>query len=205
MKSSFIKSAFTAASLVLLGAGMTAHAGPFDELSVVDESISFSAYESVYVAPVKMDLTFDRKFRVSGPTRQLPRGASRPMTDAEIDRNAQELHERLERRLSKNFAIADAPGDGVLTVEATVTRLISTRPTNKEIQLEVGLDLQNSVSAGGADIDVLLSENGEARAELSESFKGRFRDGLPRIHTWQDAEFAYNRLARKLTKYIAKN
>ncbi|MEO1028791.1 MAG: DUF3313 family protein, partial [Pseudomonadota bacterium] len=170
MKSSLFKSAFTAASLLMLSAGMAAHAGPFDELTIVDDTKSLASYQAVYVAPVAMDLTFDRNFRIIGRTAQLPRGASRPMNDQEIADRAHELHKRLERRLGKKLDVVDAPGEGVLTVEATVTRLISTRPTQKELIQEVGLSLNGSVSTGGADIDIRLSENGTELANISESW-----------------------------------
>lgn len=205
MKSASFKSAFVAVALLTSSAGLAAHAGPFDQLTVEETAKTLSEYQSVYIAPVNMDLKFDPRFRKIRRDIRPEAGASRPMSEAEIERKANDLHRELEKQLGKRLTIVDAPGEGVLTVEATVTKILPTRPTQEELGQRIGLQLAGSVSAGGADITVNLSENGQALASMREDYRANLIDGLPRIVTWQDADRAYDRMARKLARFVKKN
>lgn len=205
MKPTQLKSLVAAAALFTASAGLSASAGPFDSLEVSQEALALAQYEAVYIAPVVMDLKFDTQFRNIRRIQRPGRDESRPMTDAEIERKANDLHKDLRQALSKRMTLVDAPGEGVLTVEATVTRILPSRPTQEELGRRVGLQLSGSISAGGADIDVALSENGTSLAQISEDYKGNLNDGFPRVNIWQDADRAYDRLAKKLARYVAKN
>lgn len=205
MKHRFVKSALVAAALSLAGAALPAQAGPFDQLEVTETTTTFSQYDRVYIAPVIMDLTFDEQFRQIRRIQRPRRGATRPMTEAEVERKANDLHKDLVQALGKRLTIVDAPGEGVLTVQATVTRIIPSRPTGAELNQRIGLQLGGSISAGGVDIDAELSENGVSLAQIGEDYKSNLTDGIPRINIWQDADRGYDRFARKLSRYLARN
>lgn len=205
MKFTALRSALAASALLATGVSLPAHAGPFDTLETSETAVALSEYEAVYIAPVVMDLKFDAQFRNVRRIQRPDPDESRPMSDSEIERKANDLHKDLGQALGKQMTIVDAPGEGVLTVEATVTRILPSRPTQEELGRRVSLQFAGSISAGGANINVALSENGASLAQIGENYKGNLNDGFPRVSMWQDADRAYDRFSKKLARYIKKN
>ncbi|MFQ5564035.1 MAG: DUF3313 family protein [Parvularculaceae bacterium] len=190
-----------AAAAVVLAAATTiptaVSARSFDEVALTTDK-QLASYEAVYIAPVKAELNLD--------VRQIDRSGSgdRPISDRDIADKISDFQRELERAFSRSFDLADAPGPGVLTIEATLTDLASTRPTMAEYSRRVSLDFR-SVYVGRAEASFVLSGDGEVLATLSDRYVGSFTDGRPRIATWDDADYAFDSWARKLVKFVERN
>ncbi|MEO1476783.1 MAG: DUF3313 family protein [Pseudomonadota bacterium] len=174
-----------------------AMAGPFDEISRADD-VALAAYQSIYIAPVQVDLPTD--------TRKTVRDirSPRPVNERDQGLRAERLHRDLTRAFEKKFTLADAPGDDVLTVEATLTGLRSTRPTLADFQTEVQLDF-GSIYAGGADYAVRLSEAETTLVEIEERDRSNLNDGRLRVGVWQDADRSSRLFSSQLARYVKNN
>lgn len=190
-----------AAAFVILSASMAlpaaAGAASFDNVTLTTDR-QLSGFESVYIAPVKADLNLDvRPFDRSGY-------GDRPISDRDIGDKIADFQRNLERAFSKSFTLADAPGPGVLTVEATLTDLASTRPTLADYSHKISLDFR-SVYAGGAEVTFVLSEDGDVLATIGDRNFGSFADGRPRVGVWEDADYSFGSWSRRLVKFIQQN
>ena len=171
-----------------------AFAGSFDTEKVTTDR-SLSSFESVYIAPVQADLNLD-------VIAYDPRGTGdRPVDKSDVEERASDFHDALEKAFSKSYAIASAPGDGVLTVEATLTDLASSRPTLADDKRQSGLSA-SSVYAGGGAMKAVLSENGVVLAEVNDSFTSTLNDGRARAWIWSDADRAFNQWSRNLVEFV---
>ncbi|MEM6899673.1 MAG: DUF3313 family protein [Pseudomonadota bacterium] len=198
MKNTSSPSRFAAALFLTAAMTSPALAAPFDEITkTVDDTLA--SYESVYIAPVQLDLPED--------TRRTVRDirSPRPVTERDQTRRAERLQRDLTRAFGNNFELVDAPGEDVLTVETTLTGLRSTRPTLADQIAEVQLDFGSTVYAGGADYAVRLSEADTVLVEIEESDKSNLNDGRPRVGTWQDADRSSRLFSSRLARYVRDN
>lgn len=184
--------------LSLLLSSASANAAPFDTIKRID-TVELSNFEKVYVAPVAVDLA-DKEVRRN--IRDIH--SDRPVSDRDKARKAQDAYEDIVRALGKKFEVVDTPAPDVLTVEATVTRLTSTRPTLEDYSTIIGLNF-SSVYAGGADFNVRLKQGETLIADISDSYQTNFNDGRPRIGIWQDYDRVSKQFARKLARYVERN
>lgn len=168
----------------------------FDKAQVMQPA-ALSNVRSVYVAPVALELPAAER------RNDRRADAPRPVTARDAETRAAELTAALRRGFAKDFTVVDAPGPDVLVVEATLTRLESSRPTMADYQREPGLGFE-SVYAGGAALSVRLSRDGSEVASLSDRYVGSFSDGTPRIGVWQDSDRAFSRWSRQLPSWVAQ-
>ena len=150
-----------------------------------------SEFAAVYIAPVDLDLDFDDR-------------DDREVSERDQEARAADFYDDLVRAFSREFAIANEPGEGVITIQATLTDLASSRPTGADFRRKPGLSF-DSVYAGGAAVEIELLEDGETLAEISDDYSGNFNDGNPRVGVWQDANRAFSLWARQLVKFVRKN
>ncbi len=190
--------ALAAATLTLAS---VAHAGPFDTVTLETDT-PLSSYEKVYIAPVTVDFGDQRIRRSIRDIRGL-----RPVSERDQARKSGDLAEDLQREFGKRYILVDAPGDDVLTVETTLTQLVSTRPTLADARLtNANLSFQ-TVYAGGANYQVTLREGEQVIGviEDNQTRNNNLNDGRPRVGIWQDADRSFNRFSRQLARYIEKN
>ncbi|MEO0882488.1 MAG: DUF3313 family protein [Pseudomonadota bacterium] len=191
-----IRAMGSVAALVTLSVP-TAAAGPFDDVTVSNDR-TLAAFESVYIAPVQVDLPTDVRTNI----RDI--NSPRAVTENDQTLRAERLQRDLSRAFDRHFTLADGPGDGVLTVETTVTGLRSTRPTLADAELNVQIDF-SSIFAGGADYEAKISENKTELVTITDSFQSSLNDGRPRIGVWQDADRASRRFSDQLARYVRNN
>lgn len=178
------------------GLAMTA-AAAFDTAYVSSER-PLGAYEQVYVAPVSVELDHDvRRYRVGG-------SGDRPVEERDAALRAEDFHAALTDAFGRSFALAGAPGPGVLTVEARLIKLESSRPTMADYRQTPGLSAR-SVYAGGAEMHVTISEDGVLLAEIGDAWRGSLDDGRYRIGLWDDARRAFGSWARRLARFVEQN
>ncbi|MEM9667818.1 MAG: DUF3313 family protein [Pseudomonadota bacterium] len=170
-------------------------------------NVALSSYEQVYIAPVEIDLSPNQ----SGENAQIRARENRPTRrkDSDISErdqldNIAEFQETLTDAFAKKFELVDQPGDGVLTVDATITELISNRPTSNDLGRSQALSL-GSISAGGAAYRVELKEDDELLVQISDRYKTSLTDQVPRLSQWQDAHKTFKRFSRQLAKYTSKH
>ena len=198
MKTQTVRGITVAFAASLFASSLTATAAPFDTIET-QAATPLAGFEKVYIAPVSVELPerTRRNFRDNVN--------DRPVRESDQVRKAEDAHKDLVRAFErKNFAVVDAPGADVLTVETTITSLRSSRPTLADYDVQVGLDF-NSVYAGGADFDIRLSQEDTVLVEIEEDFRTRLDDGRPRVGIWQDVDRATQRVATRLAKYVTKN
>ncbi|MEO9968640.1 MAG: DUF3313 family protein [Hyphomonadaceae bacterium] len=189
--------AFTAATTMVAAA---AQAAPFDAIDRATDAPLYS-YEKVYIAPVETDFS---EHPVRRSTRDL-RGF-RPISERDQARKASDFAEELQSAFGKKYLLVDAPGDGILTIEATLTKLVSTRPTIADARSRTGLSF-SSLYVGGADYQINLIEGSTllTRIEEKQSNNSNLNDGLPRVGIWADADRSFDRFARQLARYVENN
>ena len=157
--------------------------------------------EQVYIAPVIMELDqreTSRNLRLRGQADAfVPAG-----DQAE---KAADLHAALTTALSKHSTISQTPGPNILTVTPKVTRLVASRLTLDSRASTLGLDVNRSVTAGGATFEITLSEDQAVLGSLEDKYSSNLNDGAPRIGFWDDADDAFSAFSRKLARYIHKN
>ncbi|MEO0982817.1 MAG: DUF3313 family protein [Pseudomonadota bacterium] len=156
-----------------------------------------SGFERVFIAPVTVALGEPDAGQIT-----YGRTSNRPVSEQDQARKAADLRDDLVDQFSRRFTLVEAPSADALTVETTITRLASTRPTQADVERNQRISL-TSTFAGGADFDVVLSVgDGAPLARLTDSYKSSFNDGRPRIATWADADRAFGRFARSLAKTV---
>jgi hypothetical protein len=181
----------------LAGVVLTTPAFAFDSASISADR-ELSSFESVYIPPVKVAL--DHRVG-SGPSYI---GGDRPVREEDAADKAADFHEDLVDAFGDSFSLASGSGLNVLTVEATLTRLQSSRPTMADLQEEPGLSMQSRY-AGGASMRVVFSENGSPLAEVGDGYtesldRHRFEAGM-----WDDANRAFSMWSRQLVDFVEKN
>ena len=189
---------FLIAVSAALSFSLVAAASPFDDVNRTADA-ALGNYQSVYIAPVEVALDPDTRTNI----RDID--SPRPVSERDQARRAERLNRDLTRAFGKTFTLADAPGDGVLTVEATLTGLRSTRPTLADQRVNVQLDFSSSVYAGGADFEVRLSEADTVLMEISDKDQSFLNDGRPRIGVWQDADRSFRSFSSKLVRFVRNN
>ena len=177
-----------------------AHARTFDSIDIQTDT-ALSAFEKVYIAPIEIDFS---EHRIRQNVRDLQ--GIRPVSERDQARKASDLIEDLQREFGKRYVLVDTPGADVLTVETTLTKLVSTRPTLADRRQTPTLDF-SSVYAGGADFQVELIAGGTTLATIedNQSRDSNFNDGRPRVGIWQDVDRSFNRFSRKLARYVSRN
>lgn len=171
--------AFVAALIASSG-----RAADFDRASV-EPGADLSAYSVVEIAPVKIALA-----------------GARPVAPQDAAAKAADLERALRTALAeKGGGGAATPGIGVLTVEATLTRLVANRPTVADIAARPELSHQ-SVYAGGAAFRAQLIENGRVLATIEDDYKVQFDADSPPVATWRDADRAFSYWARSLADFL---
>jgi hypothetical protein len=168
----------------------------FDQAQVMQPA-ALSNVQSVHVVPVALALPATTR-RVGARSDE-----PRPVAARDAEAKAAELTTALRRGFAKDFTVVDAPGPGVLVIEATLTRLEASRPTMADYHREPGLGFE-SVYAGGAAVDVRLSRDGSDIAVLKDRYVGSFSDGSPRIGIWQDTDRAFSLWSRQLPTWVAQ-
>lgn len=169
----------------------------FDQAQVMQPA-AMADVRSVHIVPVAVELP-------AATTRRGDRrgDAPRPVAARDAETKAADLTAALRRAFAKDFTVVEAPGPGVLVIEATLTRLEASRPTMADCHREPGLGFE-SVYAGGAAMDVRLSRDGSDVAVLKDRYVGSFGDGTPRIGVWQDTDRAFSLWSRQLPSWVAQ-
>ncbi len=181
--------ACAALAALIAAVAASSSAAAFDRESVTGDK-ALSSFKSVYIAPVALALEQGRD--------------ERPVRDKDAAARAEAFHEDLIDAFDGAFDMASAPAAGVLTIEATLTKLIATRPTMADFTDQPGLGFE-SVYAGGAAFSATLSEDGETLAEIGDRYASTLGDGAPKIATWQDADRAFSQWARQLVGFVEEN
>ena len=187
-----------AAALCSMSTFVPAIAAPFDEIETVNAA-PLASFQKVYIAPVKVELD-ETNIRRSVSTFRNGRN-DRPVSDRDQALKAQDSFEDIAKAFGKSFEVVEAPGEDVLTVETTITKLVSTRPTLADYRVIPGLSF-DSIYAGGGEFSIRLSEGETVLTEISDNYITNVNDGLPRIAIWQDYDRASKRIARKLARYV---
>lgn len=196
---SFIKRALalTAAAAMATSA---AHAHPFDSIETETEA-ALSGFTKVYIAPVAIDFSEHRVRRTVRDSTGF-----RQVSERDQSRKAEDLAEDLEREFGKRYTLVNAPGEDVLTIETTLTKLVSTRPTLADQRQTINLSFR-SLYAGGADYQVELTTGDTllATIEDNQTNQSNLNDGRPRVGVWQDTDRSFNRFSRQLARYVESN
>lgn len=175
----------------------TAAAAAFDSVYLSSDR-PLGSYERVYIAPVSAELDLDvRRYRTGG-------SGDRPVEERDAALRAEDFHGALVDAFGRSFALAAAPGPGVLTVEARLVKLEASRPTMADYRQTPGLSFR-SIYAGGAEMRVTLSEDGAVLAEIGDAWRGSLSDGRYRVGIWGDAQRAFSSWARSLARFVERN
>ena len=196
--------AFAAIGTAIMLPAAPAQASGFDSAETVQEA-TLSSFTKIYIAPVEVTLDEADFSLNSRRGRGRNNSGQRPITESDQDLKANDLHRALSRSFAKNFEIVDAPTADALTVSATITKLTPSRPTANEQSRGVGVQFGGSVSPGGASYSVVFTNNNQTLYTATESYRGNLTDGIPRIEIWYDTDVAFDRFAKKLSRYVRKN
>jgi hypothetical protein len=162
----------------------------------VTPGVRLADYEAVYVAPVAVELKVDGlAARATG---------ERAVDEADQQRKAGDLRQRLIDRIGASRRIVDAPSEKTLIVETTITRLQSSRPTQADYRRNPTLAF-DSVYAGAQEARVQLSVDGAPVGSLRMTYDAALGDGRFRISVWDDADRAFDLWAVDLVDFIARN
>jgi len=186
--------------LALAGAcASTTGPAQFDEASITSDS-RFAEYQKVYIADVTYDASIaDRK---TGLSSARFGSTERPVRERDLNAKADDLERVLKREIGKTKQIVRSPGDGVLTVSATITDLAANQPTMADISEQPSLS-QESIYAGKSSVSITLSENGRTLATLSETYQGDLNDNIGRPAIWQDVDRGFYFTANKVARFIS--
>lgn len=184
--------------LALAGACASQGGTPtFDEASIVSDS-RFADYEKVYIADVT--ISDELRNREAQSRRNSVGSDDRPVTERDLQAKAADLKKQLKREISRSKQIVSAPGEGVLTVQAELLDLVSSRPTMADFAGEPALSSQSRY-VGGADIRVTIMDGERMLATVTENYQGSFTDQRGNS-IWGDANhgiyIAANKVARLL-------
>ena len=173
-------------------------AGRFD---AYEGTADLRGYDAVYVAPVTADEALLARIgaRTLGPFDQ-----TRALSERDVAYQQRELAEELTRQLGRVAELRDAPGPGVLTVEAQLTALDANLPTQAELADQPGLDFVRSRSVGDAAARVRLSEDGRELAVIEDrAFRRNLNDPTVGVGVWNTANQFYDRFSRKVAALLA--
>lgn len=185
-----------AGAALALSLAFAAPVSAFDSKSI-SSSAKLSSFESVYIAPVGIALE---------EPRPSPRSLSgeRPVSEKDAALKAEDFHEDLVDEFGDAFTLASGPGAGVLTIEATLTRLEASRPTIADLREQPGLSMESRY-AGGASVAVAFSENGAPLGEVSDSYTETLDNHRFQAGVWEDTDRAFSSWARRLVDFVQKN
>lgn len=194
------KSLILAATLGIALTGAPSHASPFDTVNTSQSGSTLGTYQQVFISPVGVDL----EDRQTGALARLR--AKRPVvSESEASEKAEDLYRVLVSEFEDRIELVSAPGPGVLTVSPTITRLVPSRLNNVEGARNINRNSVTSVYAGGAKIELTLSDQGATLATIKDGFQSSLNDGAPRVTRWQDTDDAFANFSAKLKRYIANN
>lgn len=176
--------AATAFAIVAVCGGAAA---AFDRASVVSGA-NLSKYPSVYVAPVKVSLD----------------QSERKVTARDASAKAADLRNDIVGAFERSHTITTGPGPDVLTVSATLTRLVANMPTLADYEDNPSLS-SHSIYAGGAAFEATLSSPSGELASVSDRYDGQLDDRRPPVAIWEDADRAFNSWARRLQDFVEEN
>jgi hypothetical protein len=164
--------------------------------------------------PVKVDikLSEDLAYRAENlPKKLSDRGGSSRLNSGFAnngyygDKALEDLQNRLERRLNQSFEKSGIVIDDTapVTLVVTIEDAKPNRPTFRQLSKEPALSYQ-SFGLGGAEIsseliDASGNSLGQANYEWFETFIQDARFG----GTWSDADVAFRRYAKKLSKELS--
>lgn len=189
-----------AAALGIAMTGSPSYAAPFDKVETSEASATLSAYQQVFISPVEVDL----KGRQTGALARL-RAKQARVYDDEASEKAEDFYQILVAELQDEVELVGAPGPGVLTISPTITKLAPSRLNTVTGARNISRNSITSVYAGGAKIELTLSDQGATLATIKDGFQSSLNDGAPRITRWQDTDDAFANFSAKLKRYIANN
>lgn len=171
--------------------------GRFDAFEAITTS-DFTGYGQVYIAPVQLSEAMLARVDYR------PRNSNdriRPLTELEMKRKAEDLGEAMARAVSEVATLTDAPGEGVLTISATLTELDANRPTQAELGANPGLSIKSrytgraAVSINFLEGDILLAtaEDGDVDSLDLREIEGS---------TWSSANMIFGRIASKVAALL---
>ncbi len=159
----------------------------FDRASVVTGA-KLSSYNSVYVAPVKVSLG----------------SSKRSVSARDAQAKAADLREEIVDAFVRSHTIKAGPGPEVLTISATLTKLVADMPTAADYQDDPALS-PDSVYAGSAGFEAALSSSAGDLASVADDYDGLLDRFAPPVATWQDADRAFSSWARRLQDFVEEN
>lgn len=110
----------------------------------------------------------------------------------DVDLQLQRLHQVVTRELARRGALEGA------RINLVVTDLKPNRPTFQQAVDRPGLSIIDSVSIGGATVEgEVITADGQRLPVRYSRYSTSIRD-VQGYNTWQDAEWAYSRLAANL-------
>lgn len=168
-------------------AGTSGAALAFDRASVVSGA-RLSNYQSVYVAPVRVSLE----------------RSDRPVSPRDAQIKAADLREEIIDAFQRSHAIKTGPGSDVLTISATLTKLVANMPTAADYSDHPSLS-PHSIYAGGAGFEASLSSPAGDLALVADEYVGLLDGVAPPVTTWQDADPAFFSWARRLQSFVEEN
>lgn len=171
----------------------------FDQVDYSENRKSLSSFNKIYIAPIKTDLPETQRIHSRFKNR-IDRGVS----ERDQQEQAENLRKTLARSLGKKYELVGEEGPSILTLETTITRLESTRPTFQDLSSRPNLSL-GSLYSGGAAVTINFRENGSTLAVISDDYQSNFGDGSPRTGIWSDANLAFNLWARQVSRFIKNN
>ncbi|WP_312784563.1 hypothetical protein [Brevundimonas sp.] len=118
----------------------------------------------------------------------------------DVQQQIEDLTRKVERVLTDRQAL-----DGA-RIELVITDLKPNRPTMQQISDKPGLDPIRSISIGGAAIEGrVMTASGEVHPVKYDYYSNTLAD-VRGYSTWQDANTAYDRLARNLAsgRYVTR-
>lgn len=118
----------------------------------------------------------------------------------EVDLQVAELIQTVQQTLSRRGALEGA------TINLVLTDLKPNRPTFQQVIDRPGLSLIDSISIGGATIEgEVITAQGQTLPVKFDRYSTSIADVFG-YSTWQDAERAYDRLARNLAegRYVTR-
>lgn len=118
----------------------------------------------------------------------------------DVQQQVEDLTRKVERVLTDRQAL-----DGA-RIELVITDLKPNRPTMQQISDKPGLDPIRSISIGGAAIEGrVTTASGEVHPVKYDYYSNTLAD-VRGYSTWQDANTAYDRLARNLAsgRYVTR-
>lgn len=168
-------------------------AARFDSFEAADAA-ALQQYDRVFVAPVKAS----DEVRERLGYRPVGRAdTTRPLDEDDLERRLADIKEDLEGELAARGKLADAPGEGVLTLDVTVTELDADRPTQADFAAEPSLSYRSRYT-GRAAADLQFRDGDKVVAEASDESESSFTDPVPPVGTWTEADRFAERLADKV-------